>query len=916
MPSDIDLQLCEQEPIHALGSIQAHGYLVAAEASSGRIAWASANLDQALGIDAHQLVGQPMARLVDFGLPTVPATLGQQAYYQRFHRKNAGTDENQGPGWDLWMHSHAGLIFWEWETPPADHPSLEDLSPDRPWSQAMAQQVPLTLYRAADLLARECAAISAFDRVMVYRFLPDWCGEVIAETRSDDRLLPFLGLRYPASDIPPQARRLYVKNRCRMIIDVHGKQASLIGFPGAAAPDCSFCRLRSVSPYHLEYLHNMGVAATVAYSLLLPATVVPDQALDHDHLWGMVVLHHGRSQRLSPERQRQLDDLCSRWQAWLVEHQQQDLQQAQNRRQRDQRHIAKALTHGGQSRALRQLIVGDLVLPRLFSATGAALLIDGGMIRMGECPSPASLQNLAAHLRQQIGICGVWHCNSLNDDLGLLNDAPGLCGILAGICSTPSAITILCFRGEVSRDVYWGGDPATPAEVDQQQRLRPRKSFDLWRESVRGQSAPWEEHLLERMDDVIHGLESLAGADDSSTLLRQLRQLLRLNSRGIEVLDLALRGSSDGVAIVSDESDSPRVSARPAAAQQLAYANGMLFELFGADPLTTQLSELQALISAAGIDLGYLHPGAQSLDAWTSLHGQRRLLCEQSHALSILCDGQQRSWQALHLRDVTLDHRVMQAMTAARDQARHAQSVQRALLANVSHEMRTPLNAIIGFSDILNDGATWEDAQQRSEYLSYIQDGGKYLLHLITNILDIAALQGGRMALGADEMIDLNALVHEVQAWLDTYARQHEVSISGSSLGATPHWLYGDRQRLRQVFINLMANGIKYNRANGILNWQISADPSGDLLISFRDSGIGIAEADLPNIFDPFTRVSSAETLGREGTGLGLSISRALVELHGGSLSVRSEVGRGSTFTVSLPQTRLCAPPAAKTETP
>ncbi len=225
-------------------------------------------------------------------------------------------------------------------------------------------------------------------------------------------------------------------------------------------------------------------------------------------------------------------------------------------------------------------------------------------------------------------------------------------------------------------------------------------------------------------------------------------------------------------------------------------------------------------------------------------------------------------------------------------------------LASMSHELRTPLNAIIGFSEVLKDGMLGPLSAPQLEYTSEIHSSGRHLLSLINDILDLSKIEAGKMELELEE-VDLAALLDHALTIVKDRAARGEVSMSihvASGLDSIP----ADGRRLRQVVYNLLSNAVKFTPKGGTVLIEAAA-ADGEVEISVRDSGIGIAAGDLDRLFQPFEQLDGGIDRKYEGTGLGLVMVKRLVELHGGTVGVESELGRGSRFWVRLPAVRTDA---------
>jgi signal transduction histidine kinase len=219
-------------------------------------------------------------------------------------------------------------------------------------------------------------------------------------------------------------------------------------------------------------------------------------------------------------------------------------------------------------------------------------------------------------------------------------------------------------------------------------------------------------------------------------------------------------------------------------------------------------------------------------------------------------------------------------------------------LANMSHELRTPLNAIIGFSDVLLQKMFGELNEQQADYLEDIRSSGSHLLTLINDILDLSKIEAGRMELEVAQF-SLVAALNNAVTLVRERAQSHGIRLA---LEVAPELdtVVADERKLKQVVVNLLANAVKFTPDGGTVSLRASRD-NGEVRLAVHDTGIGIAGADQQRIFEEFQQASHQTEKSREGTGLGLSLSKRMVELHGGTISVESAPGKGSTFTVALP---------------
>jgi signal transduction histidine kinase/DNA-binding response OmpR family regulator len=241
----------------------------------------------------------------------------------------------------------------------------------------------------------------------------------------------------------------------------------------------------------------------------------------------------------------------------------------------------------------------------------------------------------------------------------------------------------------------------------------------------------------------------------------------------------------------------------------------------------------------------------------------------------------------------------------AKERAEQESRYNSQFLANMSHEFRTPLNAIIGFSELLDEQTMGPLNERQKEFVGYVMQGGKHLLALINDILDLSKVEAGRLQLSS-EWVSAEQLVEDVRQTVRPLADKQGIMLSFKIAEGLPKF-FADPMRLKQILYNLISNGIKFNHRHGKVSVELE-ERAGALRMDIADSGIGIREEDLSRLFREFERIEHRGPKP-EGTGLGLALTKRLVELHSGTIQVSSKPGSGTTFSVTIPlRTRADTP--------
>lgn len=504
----VDLSNCDREPIHIPGSIQAHGALLAFE-QNGNLALSSVNAATILG--PLPAIGTPLSdgHLTPFLRRAISdANLIDDPLDDLF---GVTLDTKK---FDVIFSLSEGLLLVEFEQYRNDQAVTLDNFPTLTQRAIDRVQRQTTTAALLEVVVAEVHALTGFDRVMAYRFLPDDSGEVVTERRRDD-LEPLVNMRYPSSDIPAQARRLYVLNPLRIIVDVGSKPVPLspaINPTNGKPLDLSHSVLRSVSPVHLEYLSNMGVAASMSISIVVNNT-----------LWGLIACHN-MSPCLVPRNVRMSCQLLSQIVSVLVERTlSQERVKAIEHSLATRRRISDRLAHPGD--LLHMLVNEHPTFIDLIDCNGGAAAIDGHAQVSGKAPSAEVVLDLIDWLEAR-NTPDIYATDSVSRDLPeLKNGDMHVSGFLAARFHRERSGYVFWFRDEQIEHVRWGGNPTKTYSVGPLgPRLTPRGSFAEWKEEVKNKSTAWLVSEVEIATQFRSELQDIALA--KSTLSERARDTL------------------------------------------------------------------------------------------------------------------------------------------------------------------------------------------------------------------------------------------------------------------------------------------------------------------------------------------------------------------------------------------------------
>ena len=585
----LDLIGCAAEPIRVPGAIQPHGWLIVFDTPSERVVAYSDNCQTLTGLAPGEVQTATLQAWIDTLRDRMSLPLSEGAPV------SLGTTLIEGRTLDATAHACGALVLFEFETAsPQTGTQAPIYSLGRHFVPAIQKATSVT--QLASLAAAEMKRLTGFGRCIVYSFDSEGHGNVIAE-RSDEGYDSYLGHRFPATDIPSQARDLYLLNHIRLIPDANYQPTALYFVDASWSPrtlDLSFSQLRSVSPVHLEYMRNMATLASMSVSIVV-----------RGRLWGLISCHDHQPRGLDIQTRFACEHLGG-----LLSLQ---IEAKEGNAEVEMRHELRNLTMqivarlGDSEATLRSLVDQSRSLLDLTRACGAAVVFNQQCWTCGTTPPEDHVIALAGWIGSRdnelystdsLALAGAPFSDSFADAAGLL----------AVSLSKVHRHLVLWFRPEVARSVRWAGEESK--QVDEQGRLHPRRSFESWEEIVRGKCAPWE---ASEIAAVLELRQSLLGIVLNRTQERaEAAARLGLVTIAKDLAEQASSAKSHFLAILSHELRTPLASISNAA--ELLGRNASIPEKFASlVPMIKRNVEIEARLIDDILDLSAVSAGKLNL---------------------------------------------------------------------------------------------------------------------------------------------------------------------------------------------------------------------------------------------------------------------------------------------------------------
>jgi PAS domain S-box-containing protein len=848
---DITIDNCASEPIRIPGSIQPHGFLLMLDENYDHVIVASQSAAEVLVTPLKLILGAPIRSLFQRELlmaiehqhcASVPD--GMVSYL--------GSFSLNGEMYSLVTHCVEGKPMLEFER--------QDRLVGAEMMNSVITNFVSTLSRLetqedlCEAVTRQVAVMTGFDRVLLYSFDEEGHGTVLSE--ANNGLLPsYLDLRFPASDIPAQARELYVLNTVRIIPNASYTPSPLERVASEAPHilDLSLSVLRSVSPIHVEYMRNMGTLSSMSISIV-----------SEGRLWGLISGHHSEP-RMVPYLVRSACDMLSK----LVGTQLTAFRAAARLRTAMHFHGVQRqlLTYvAAANNYLSELALHMLEVQQVTDASGVALWLEGRCELIGRVPAVQDVQRIVEWLDTKPDM-ELYETRQLSADLPWTADlADTASGMLAIRISDVRQRYVLWFRPQVIRTVRWAGEPAS--KRDATNHLHPRKSFEIWRETFRGRSQHWSEAEVESAREFLSAMTTIS--------LRRAEEEAELSNARFERLTQALPEK-----IFTADDDGQLTFTNHRWREQGLTSTGLWF---GEGRMVPEDEERLAAKWAEAVPTGHaieeeirILSGPDKVPRWNLVR-----------AVPVRRQSGGRGGWVGSVVDLT-DRREREAALRMTEKL----ALTGRMTSVIAHEINNPLESITNLLYLVR-----LDLPAEGDAVQYITQAESELERIAG--ITKQTLRWGRENSGKTEKFEAGAIFTDVLRLFRGKLRNRDVH--AQVLGGSEVVIEGFIGQIRQVVANLVANAIDAAFVGGKV-WIEARNVGGTVEIIVGDDGIGMGPEVRSQLFEPFYT-----TKGDLGNGLGLYISKEIVERHHGELRVDTAPNQGTTVHVFLPENARIIP--------
>lgn len=845
---------CSQIPVRFVNHIQNFGILLGIDKESHLIAHVSENIEKTFGIPSPSLLGKSI-----FSSELAPplkmiAHLIQQDTQKLSSEEPVYTDEDH----ELLFHKHDKYHLFEW------------LFFKKKQENEMYDQYRkiATLYDSVrkggintdrlQYICEKLKSIFLFDKVLIYRFRSDQHGEVVGEAK-EEGMDNYLGLRFPASDVPPQVRETYLLNPLRYIQNALDSPVKILSLSRQPEIDLTDCLLKGVSPVHQDYIKAMNLTTTLSLGLIV-----------QNKLWGLLCFHHRTAKDL-PYQDRFLIKFFAQLLSMLIEiHEDEAKINLELEVKKKLLHIA----HFEDSKPkdfIDIFITFATKLLKILNADGCCISYQGKIKATGTTPPLEFIRGLIGWLAEGPLLDSEYFCTD-----HLLKKYPQVkdyinfsAGILAYRLSPRKEEMIVWFRSDQITKVNWGGNPDRAQEVNSSGALHPHRSFSLYVETVYGRSVPWLPDEIITANEIQDFMKKV--------IIERLFVEKKIIEGEVLQFQMAVDTVNNGIFILSPD-------------KNILWCNSY-FAKFFQEQGDIQGHNFISVLQRSHADYLFSNLDETEVKEWEHEIGfgesPKKFLMFHLNLYTIDLIGEKRYIGVAY--DITKLKETAEMLKKVNEQKDN-------LLRMAAHDLRNPLASILMSASILKSQNVKTDAARQLNEI--IERQGQSMLALLNEFLDISVI----------ESLNLNVKkeLTNLQNFFDEITSSNKILFDSKRIHLETLFRFEtqeafiDRIKIKQVIENLLSNAIKYSYPDTTVVFKAHATKN-QLNVEVEDQGLGIPLEEQKRIFLPLANLSPKPTGNESSTGIGLSICKRMIQSLNGEMGFTSTPQKGSIFYFKIP---------------
>ncbi|MBN9378902.1 MAG: GAF domain-containing protein [Chlamydiales bacterium] len=845
---------CSKIPVRFVNHIQNFGILIGVEKKSHLISHVSENIETAFGVPGHTLLGKSIF------LPELAPPLKKIAYFIQQDTQKLSSQEpiDTDEDHELIFHKQDKYDLFEW--------LFFKKKPENEMNNSF-HKITLLYERlrrsgmstdAVQSICEELKSIFLFDKVLIYRFRSDGHGEVIGEAR-DDSMEDYLGLRFPASDVPPQVRETYLLNPLRFIQNAYDSPIQILSLSDQPALDLTDCLLKGVSPVHQDYIRAMNLTTSLSLALIV-----------QDKLWGLLCFHH-RTPKELPYPARSLIHFTSQLLGMLIEiHEDETKINLELEVKKKLLHIA----HFDDTKPkdfIDIFITFTTKLLKILNADGCCISYQGKIEVSGKTPPLAFLHGLIDWLAEgPLMGSEYFFTDHLIEKYPQVKEFIHLAaGIMAYRISPGKKEMIVWFRADQITNVHWGGNPNRAEMMLSEGGLSPHHSFSLYVETVYGKSVPWLPEEILTANEIQDFMKKV--------IIERLYVEKRIIEGEVLQFQLAVDAVKNGIFILSSD-------------KKILWCNSYFSQVFQ-DQGDIKGHSFVHVLQRAKAD--YLFPEVDEQQNGLCEHevgfgeDPKKFLMFYLNAYTIELIGERRYIGVAY--DMTNIKETTEKLKKLNEQKDN-------FLRMAAHDLRNPLASILMSASILKSQNVEVNAAKKLNEI--IERQGQFMLAMLNKFVDISVLQN----------IEINEKKEQtqLQKFFDEITAANKILFDAKGINLRTAFRFEtqeafmDRIKIKQVIENLLSNAIKYSYPDTTVVFKVHATKN-QLYVEVEDQGLGIPLEEQDRIFMPLANLSPKPTGNESSTGVGLSICKKMIQSLHGEMGFTSTPQKGSKFYFKIP---------------